>query len=315
MTGANTKESWRNKQQWSIAERLKRSSEGSAGVFILELKDGTRTVIKPCSEPALELFAGRFLEQLGLHVPGARLVEYSDREWEDLRSCCLRLGKLTNFPIKVEREMQRPFFIVMEYVEGIDLMSFRDYKTDEEVGLSPKQIEDLGILVAGDMFLNNWDRLPFVWKNGGNPYNILISSEDGSGVIAIDQKSTTLIDLGIERYVTSVEDFLKALAKDVGKETPQTAKARKDLMTPAGRELILFEQVPLLQRSIVNGLRKIGKMKLDDIEQLKLEIVGLAKHDWDNCWANAIEKIRIPFFARMLRLFAQYFPDDPHKSS
>lgn len=32
----------------------------------------------------------------------------------------------------------------------------------------------LGILLSFDMFVNNYDRVPFLWNNEGNPSNLLL---------------------------------------------------------------------------------------------------------------------------------------------
>lgn len=47
-----------------------------------------------------------------------------------------------------------------------------------------------GLLLGLDIFLNNWDRLPLIWENEGNPNNIIFSTI--SGVWAIDQVAARL---------------------------------------------------------------------------------------------------------------------------
>ena len=37
-----------------------------------------------------------------------------------------------------------------------------------------KRLIHLGMIFAFDVFINNYDRFPFIWDNDGNPDNIMV---------------------------------------------------------------------------------------------------------------------------------------------
>jgi len=79
-------------------------------------------------------------------------------------------------------------FHLMELVEGKPLHSLDNPQetlavTDQEE--STQVLFKMGQISAVDTLLNNWDRLPSLWKNQGNGGNILITTK--GEVVAIDQ--------------------------------------------------------------------------------------------------------------------------------
>merc|ERR1712113_260363 len=43
-------------------------------------------------------------------------------------------------------------------------------------------LKKIGALVAVDMLLNNFDRLPCIWQNAGNPNNVMFLKSEGEAV-------------------------------------------------------------------------------------------------------------------------------------
>ena len=98
---------------------------------------------------------------------------------------------------RVERVVLRPFFMIMEYVQGIALedvfqgvpfgLEFVKQKfgsgssdsndsnasnsTFHAIGLLNCRV--LGKILALDVLTNNFDRLPCIWDNKGNPGNVM----------------------------------------------------------------------------------------------------------------------------------------------
>jgi hypothetical protein len=311
MPETQTLQPWLDTQLWSQVDKISLSKEGSSGVFFLHSNQTKQVVLKTTAEPALDIFANKLFEHLGIQVPRIRLVKNEDyKEWSDLKACCLSLSERTSFPIKIERELQRRYFLVMEYVHSVELPSYIDTRLKINESLSSHQIQQLGSIIAGDILLNNWDRLPFVWNNNGNPYNLIVSlNTDLKDIIAIDQRPTALFGPGEEKYLQVLESFLKNLAENLDIETPQTERARELLTTPGRRYLFSKELIPTLQTAIVSELKKISMIEIETIEKIKAEVSSLVTVDERNFWKNSLAKIRIPFFQSVILLITRYFPN------
>jgi len=63
---------------------------------------------------------------------------------------------------------------------------------------SQRVLNDLGLLMALDVFINNWDRIPIIWENKGNPGNILF------------------VPANIQRPVVGIDQYINAILKNQG---------------------------------------------------------------------------------------------------
>ena len=97
------------------------------------------------------------------------------------------------------------------------------------------------------MLLNNWDRLPLIWENDGNPANLMLlrdpaGEEDpkkngragqkrpddpggggGGRLLAIDQAAAGLAANHREPYLERVRRLCRGLAKSAGGGAPSAA--------------------------------------------------------------------------------------------
>jgi hypothetical protein len=94
------------------------------------------------------------------------------------------------------RPLAVSFCLLMEFVEGFDLADCVGhpplFSQMLRLSSSPEletidsgdpmatehRLRDIGLLCALDLFTNNFDRLPTIWKNAGNLGNIRISEPD-----------------------------------------------------------------------------------------------------------------------------------------
>lgn len=97
---------------------------------------------------------------------------------------------------KAEKELNRAFFILMEYVpnavtgeDGLFVSSSRSQQQQQQqrndeaavVLLNDDTWFDIGAMYMFDALINNWDRIPGnMWDNEGNPTNILFSITSGT---------------------------------------------------------------------------------------------------------------------------------------
>jgi len=124
-----------------------------------------------------------------------------------------------------------PLFLVIEYLPAIELANrFPPLSAEwsqQVFGANPNgmhvSLNDggkmvlrfLGSVLAFDMLVNNFDRLPCIWSNAGNPGNIMFS--DNGEPIAIDNMPCCL-QAGVESQKQVLEEYMervKRLARSV----------------------------------------------------------------------------------------------------
>ena len=180
--------------EWKNIKSVSLSGSGSSGVFFVETHVPNHVVVvKAPFTLAGEIFGAKFAKLLGLTAPSIRVVEYSPndvkltrkREWLEMKTNMKEIAEKTNdiaCQIKVEKELDRAFFLVMEFVEGAvsleDLMMVneelaRTLLNNEEV------LTDIGRMAILDIICNNCDRFPIegIWDHDGNATNVLFSSK------------------------------------------------------------------------------------------------------------------------------------------
>jgi hypothetical protein len=116
---------------------------------------------------------------MNLETPNCRIIEYTDLEFTDiflhLERCAIGDQHIMN---KIDYDLkERPFLVLYEYVPSLTLFDFGPNRSQmlfrKTHPNSRKLFLTIGKILAVDMFLNNFDRLPWLWDNPGNPNNIL----------------------------------------------------------------------------------------------------------------------------------------------
>jgi len=96
---------------------------------------------------------------------------------------------------KILRLSQQNHIEIVEYIRGI---TFREAELQgKEIFENPLTLQKLGSVIVFDILINNWDRVPLqsLWKNEGNPKNIMIElATDIHVVTAIDQCITFITE-------------------------------------------------------------------------------------------------------------------------
>lgn len=84
------------------------------------------------------------------------------------------------------------------------------------------ELGTLGTVLGMDVLLNNWDRLPLIWDNEGNPGNLLVrkvggvpphiaADEGAPRLLAIDQVAVGLTKEHQTSYLEKVRQLCRAL--------------------------------------------------------------------------------------------------------
>jgi len=165
---------------WLEASDVKWCHGGSGGATLIRLPSGV-VCVKRCTP--LELFAQRMAQ--ALKVPTAGMRPIRGREEHSLINQAI--GKHVEQHEKgFIRRKGGDLVAVMEFVDGCVMMGIPAHNyLRKDLDATPPWHE-LGRLMAFDMLINNFDRLPLVWLNDGNLTNVMLGSISGV-VVGIDQ--------------------------------------------------------------------------------------------------------------------------------
>lgn len=206
---------------------------GSTGVFVTRSDVGT-FVAKPTStRTAGEIYASILAEKLGIR--SAKMAFQPDVQDAFLQK--LRWAPSPNSTDKDRlRNMRTQSAALIEFVPGYALPACA-----MGVLAGPHRgrlLYEMGLVVLLDIVVNNFDRLPLVWSNEGNPDNIIISPGfEYPELWAIDHTLTCIKNAeGHQRYLDTIEAAMKELAADnyAGKSM---SRVRESLLMCTGVEL------------------------------------------------------------------------------
>eukprot|EP01118_Nematostelium_gracile_P017782 TRINITY_DN7707_c0_g1_i1.p1 TRINITY_DN7707_c0_g1~~TRINITY_DN7707_c0_g1_i1.p1 ORF type:complete len:244 (-),score=63.56 TRINITY_DN7707_c0_g1_i1:158-889(-) len=238
-------------QIWAKVTKVTQPESGAGGVFFARFDDDSISVVKGSSTLAQQAFAMLLAQKLKLRIPTFRIISYENQEWKDLKRNIIKLAKEDGIGVNAEIELNRPVFMIMEFVKGKDLAHI---KSREE--LDEGSLREIGKFIAFDIFVNNWDRLPVIWDNEGNLSNMLISD---STVIGIDENITcihpTVNKIGFEKYLQKCTDLLNVLKEKPNEESTQLKSVRDSFMMMTGVDFGEKDSV-VIQQGIIEGVKK-----------------------------------------------------------
>jgi hypothetical protein len=204
-----------SKIEWSPdnVKQITRSSSGSQGVFFVQSKQGTSVLKAPYASFHSEVTSSLLSVILGIKTPRLRIIETQSNEGIALLNTIKVVDRQWNF--FPEKAFGQSHLLHRDYVYGFE---FNDYEVTtlllqnvlNDLILSKRFFNQLGNLIAFDIFCNNGDRLPVVWDNRGNLGNVYIQpfSNDSIDIINLDS-NIRIID--IEKYPDEYEKYKKAV--------------------------------------------------------------------------------------------------------
>jgi hypothetical protein len=164
-------------------------------------------ILKGCIDLPQLYFGTLFSRAMNLDTPDCRVIEYNDPEFNEiflnLERCAIGdpvISNKINYDIK-----DRPFLILFEYVPSLTLFNFGINRSQllfrKSNPNSRKLFIQIGKILAIDMFLNNHDRLPWLWDNPGNANNILFKINLDLIPPGCDFKDHKYLDIILESVV------------------------------------------------------------------------------------------------------------------
>jgi hypothetical protein len=219
---------------WKECIGVQRSDTGTDGVLFAMFNDNKAACIKAPGSIAAEVYGSWLAKRIGVPTPAMRLVDRNGEEGQKIISVLLSPSLCTT-PTKrsrIERVVLRPFFIIMEFVPGIPLEDiFQPISTTFikekfstcNTTIEQKQFHEIGALnlmifgkiLALDILTNNFDRLPCIWENNGNPGNIMFRTEPKHTALCIDNMVSCIdvekFDKQYQQYVEKATNLLRRL--------------------------------------------------------------------------------------------------------
>jgi hypothetical protein len=281
----------------------------------------------------------RLASLVGLNVPGMRLVEYVSPEWVEIKECLHIFATAegsSQVAQKLRSELNRPFFLVMDFVEGQPLeCNYRLAGLLESPTSKDLFVSSFGFMMAFDILINNSDRVPIVHSNEGNASNILITEE--GACVPIDTCLTSIHPETsrklLERHLQKLEalfPLLVEISDSVLNEEDLLARAAviqrlepvRDFLWRATAYRVSDEICLSIGKELLRGVRRIVAALLAEEEspaaaervseslrrfqELKEQIGGSVTVDWEMVWERSLQLVNVEFLEEVLRAFQRH---------
>ena len=143
-------------------------------------KETETIVIKGTSTILQEVFGNMLYKDLQIISPSFKILQIGDRIpfYSMQRMMKEKSNSFDGSLNRVKKELNRPFIIAMEYFNDIfeisqlhpNLIGYTNWKN---IFLNEKILFEIAKIISADLIINNWDRVPVLWDNLGNPSNLL----------------------------------------------------------------------------------------------------------------------------------------------
>ena len=250
--------------EWEEASNFKRSDGGrSSGVYFVQLPGDRVVVVKPDDEVVADYCGFVLALYFDVHHPDMRVVRLDSAEGKRITGALTRLDaakprKQRAKPPIATTLAAVPSVLVMNLVrgrslKGVALAGYMDRTEADkfcETMLGPpgalsdagrERLREIGRMMAFDIFIFNYDRLPCVFDNGGNTENIMLS--DGGEVIAIDSMiscfdatASAEARAQFDRFLARVAALVAACVEKPDEPHPAFAAVRTLLLKGRGDE-------------------------------------------------------------------------------
>jgi len=205
------------------------SSEGSEGVLFIQFEDKSVVAVKGSSTVAADMFALELGLITSTRVPKYRVVRSGvDDEFEVMSKKLNELDE-NNHPLhrnKHGKLLERSVLTIMEFIaKGKALCDIQSSSLFGENDLTKEGalvLMETARMTVFDMVINNWDRIPLIWDNTGNPDNILFTKYKTRHVhpVAIDSTVTSIdpamFDDSFLEYLDKVRYIVNEICQGAG---------------------------------------------------------------------------------------------------
>ncbi|KAM9963460.1 hypothetical protein ACTFIW_006690 [Dictyostelium discoideum] len=308
---------------WSSLISVDKLDLGSSNIFLIATFlnnkcEYNQVLLKSSTTIVQEVYASVLESILKLPIPEMRLLEYSNDEYIQMSRSLLTISSKTNKSLYdyIKLELLKSFFLIMEYAPNGKSFKDLDYKEYFSGYGGEKKLNQLGQVIAFDIFCNNSDRLPLIWDNVSSHFsNILfydIPNRNGwyislmnSNVTCINNSSFTI---GYRKYITRVKSILYALFKRPNIESNQIKKMRESISKSYKINLSSSCGISI-QRGIIQGVQLIiSRISISILSDTKEKLRHLVKVDsTTNAWKKGLDSIHLPFLSDLLDTMVLFY--------
>ena len=311
------------------------------------VEDIETIVVKGSSTVVQEMFGNMLYKELRIPSPTIKLIQFSDGA---PYHTMIRKIKEVSDPengslIKVERELNRPFILAMEYFPLLKDFyhlhpSLIGPSNCKKLFQSEKILRQLGKIIAADVIINNWDRLPIIWDNDGNATNLLYQfaylpldlnllndnnqlefreiDVNNVKIISIDQAISPIINPNqYLLYQKRIERMIDHLVKEGYEEESPSGRFRKFILDihsfdigeegMEGFRIAMIEGVLEIASMLeVEPARGMGDGEVKVIRRLKGvfdRLSGMCKEDKEKVFENGMRMVSLSFIMDNLSIY------------
>lgn len=209
---------------WGEPEEVKWCHGGSGGAIFVKLTAGV-ICAKSCSPE--ELFAQHLADLLGIPIARMRMLPPTSEEgWrfrEVVNAVAPAYGE--DDVLQIKKILHSRALALMQFVDGFGMMGMEAHAHLRQNDVDSPPWHDLGRLMAFDLFVNNFDRLPLAWTNEGNLSNIMLGSSLAA-VVGIDQAVAPITHPdGLRAYISRVQKAVEEARDGEGKSFARVKEA------------------------------------------------------------------------------------------
>jgi len=310
--------------EWTEALGFEKSEKGSTGVFFVGWKENQVAVLKGSSTVLADAFANNIATWSGIPVPKMKTIKFPiDPQFQKIIRQLDELDEEKPERLQGSHNKMRqiPILSLMEFIPGSEFSS-ADFKNLLKPGTREARIRCFGIgkLIAFDVFINNWDRLPIIWDSKeGNVDNIFFSNNTSTPIIGIDQSITSIIDKeNSDKYLSRVEDLMSQLLKFDPKNEenfPLVTKTREFLkiapgisfdIGPEGTHMVRYG----IMQGVVDIVKNVDFRKLTELrknyESMVEEVFEEMTVGKDKLGLYGLTRVNVSFLVEILEIFQKF---------
>lgn len=258
---------------------------GSGGALLLRLNTGI-ICAKKCSPE--DMFAQRLANTLGIRTAQMRVLCPGEREMVAFQEAVAAVGPSVGDDnwVQIRKILKSNTVCVMEFVDGFGMMGAVAGTYLRQAGDSQTVWYDLGRLMAFDMLINNFDRLPLAWTNDGNLGNVLLGSSLGP-VVGIDQCVAPITHpAGLHLYLSRVQ---QAVTEARDGESNAFRAVKDSIFNNSAVELTAGELRRLRSGCADFAAEVVCRVRNGDLEQTLQDISLEVSSAFARSWRSPLE--------------------------
>lgn len=263
---------------WTSIVGLACSEEGSDGVFFVETENGS-FVLKGSTTIGADLFTYKLATRFGIPEPKMKVIAYATNEWPKMANELQKFENHVNSNSAVASPLgkclQKAFLCAMELSSGKD-MEHLEPQEAAKIFKDPKMLKDLGRLISFDMYINNWDRMPCVWDNDGNPKNILFNVSDSS----MDAIDTSVTSISPDQFSENFQTYFQRVQSLMASVYAHSENIPSEI-TKLGDFIHQYTQCKLdggdlghLMEGMIEKGKEIAAISQKELEEMKEQVWG-----------------------------------------